>query len=560
MGYTGFLWLLLGVILGIVGGRYWRRGTTVLPDGGEREADGEKREADSRKHDGTRANTHDSHRPDMEYIWADSETDDTSEESQPVAAALAEGTDLDRRYRTLTKNFPRGILALFDENGQYLISGGQLYRELDHDPDDFVGRTIEEGYVDEFVDRWAEDFYAVFDGVESTFEFRHGDQYFRKHLVPVRDDDGSVVVGMEITKDITDLRERERALRESEQRYRTLAENFPRGVVALFDKELRYELVDGGVFEYIDLSTGDFEGNRIDEVHTEGYVDLHGEQFERCLEGESCSFTFTHGDRIYRTQLVPVPDEDGTIGQGMSISTDVTELKERERELERQNERLDDFVSILSHDLRNPLQVLDGRLTLLGNEVESEHLEKARVATDRMDELIDDLLALARHGQRVTEPEPVPLTQAVETAWSTVDTKDATLVDNVEALVVDADPGRLRQLLENCFRNSVEHGSTSNRPEADDAVDHGPRDVTVTVGRLESDEGFYVADDGPGIPPEQREKVFEHGYSTASGGTGLGLAIVSEIVEAHGWTIDVTESSSGGARFEISTEPSVPAE
>ena len=95
----------------------------------------------------------------------------------------------------------------------------------------------------------------------------------------------------------------------------------------------------------------------------------------------------------------------------------------------------------------------------------------------------------------------------------------------------------LRRLLENLLRNAVEHGGD---------------DVRVTVGPLAEGDGFYVADDGLGIPEEKREGVFESGYSTGSGGAGLGLSIVDGIADAHGWTIEVGESESGGARFEMS--------
>jgi signal transduction histidine kinase len=73
--------------------------------------------------------------------------------------------------------------------------------------------------------------------------------------------------------------------------------------------------------------------------------------------------------------------------------------------------------------------------------------------------------------------------------------------------------------------------------------------VTVTVGDL--DGGFYVADDGPGIPPDERDDIFDAGYSTSVEGTGFGLNIVQRIADAHDWSVDVTESQSGGARFEI---------
>jgi signal transduction histidine kinase len=116
----------------------------------------------------------------------------------------------------------------------------------------------------------------------------------------------------------------------------------------------------------------------------------------------------------------------------------------------------------------------------------------------------------------------------------------------------------------------VEHGSTNNRTESDDSVEHGltddrADDVTVTVGVLDdfvrsasadttagaSRSGFYVEDDGVGIPVERRDRVFDDGYSTQPSGTGFGLSIVREIAEAHDWTVEVVDGSDGGARFEF---------
>jgi len=208
-------------------------------------------------------------------------------------------------------------------------------------------------------------------------------------------------------------------------------------------------------------------------------------------------------------------------------------LRERERELSRQNERLEEFASVVSHDLQSPLQVADGRLELLRDDCESEHIEPIETALERMETLIEDLLTLAREGNRVQELEAVQLASLFEDCWKNVDTDTATLDVQTER-TIEADPSRLKQLFENLVRNAIEHG--------------GP-EVTVTVG--DTDTGFFVADDGPGIPAEKRADVFEAGYSTTVDGTGFGLAIVKEIVDAHGWSIQLTESAAGGLRVEI---------
>ena len=217
----------------------------------------------------------------------------------------------------------------------------------------------------------------------------------------------------------------------------------------------------------------------------------------------------------------------------VGIGRDISERVRREQELQRENERLEEFASIVSHDLRNPLTVARGRLELAREEHDSAHLEDVAQAHDRMTTLIEDLLELTRQGNQIDDTESVPLTDLVESCWETVETSDATLQNTVERSI-RADRSRLAQLLENLIRNAVEHG--------------GP-DVTVSVGSL--DGGFYVEDDGPGIPDDDREDVFTAGYTTGEQGTGFGLSIVEKVADAHGWHVRVSEGTDGGARFEV---------
>ncbi len=244
----------------------------------------------------------------------------------------------------------------------------------------------------------------------------------------------------------------------------------------------------------------------------------------------------------------------GVAGIGREIST----LDSRQQALEQQNERLDEFVSVVSHDLRNPLDVARGQLELAQMEHDSEHLDAVERAHDRIGQLIEDLLSLARNGEAALDSESVPLQTVVEQCWQTVETGDATL-ELRTAAVVRAAPSRLRQLFENLIRNSVEHGQTPHTEKQGDTGEQrattsisqsqgAATDLTITVGEL--NDGFYVADDGVGIPADEREDVFEGGYSLASG-PGFGLRIVDEIVDTHGWSITVAESDAGGARFEI---------
>ncbi|MGB9950940.1 PAS domain S-box protein (plasmid) [Haloarcula marismortui] len=210
----------------------------------------------------------------------------------------------------------------------------------------------------------------------------------------------------------------------------------------------------------------------------------------------------------------------------------------REQDLRRQNERLDQFASVVAHDLRNPLTIAAGFLEIAEETGDHEHFEKVESAHTRIERLIEDLLTLARGETTVEDVEELDLETIVTEAWGFVDTAEATLSITDDLPMVAVDESRLTQVFENLFRNAIEHGG---------------EDVEVSVGRLNGDSGFFVEDNGTGIPADRREKVLEHGVTSSDGGTGFGLSIVKDIAKAHGWTVRVTDGVTGGARFEFVT-------
>ncbi|MFB6157425.1 MAG: PAS domain S-box protein [Haloferacaceae archaeon] len=209
------------------------------------------------------------------------------------------------------------------------------------------------------------------------------------------------------------------------------------------------------------------------------------------------------------------------------------DLVTRTRELRRQNDRLEKVIGVIGHDLRNPLHVAAGKLRLVCEDDDDRRITAAIDAVDRGLELIDELLTLARTGNDTNGTEPVRLANVVDASWRNVETADATYTVEADR-VVKADASLLQELLENLIANAVEHGGDA---------------VSITVGTF--DDGFHVTDDGTGIPPDERERVFEPGYTSVERGTGMGLAIVREIVDVHDWGIRVTDAEGGGTRFEI---------
>ena len=198
----------------------------------------------------------------------------------------------------------------------------------------------------------------------------------------------------------------------------------------------------------------------------------------------------------------------------------------------RQDERLDEFASIVSHELRNPLNAAQGHLELAKEQYDDD-FETVFRSLDRMERLITDAVTLARGGGGIEASDRIDLRRLAEDRWTTVETEDATLEVEVRGWIV-GEWDRLTHLFEHLFDNAVTHGGS---------------EVTVRVEPIE--DGFAITDDGSGIPAEERERIFEAGYSTAIDGTGFGLRIVEEIAEAHGWDVILTDSADGGARFEF---------
>jgi PAS domain S-box-containing protein len=326
-----------------------------------------------------------------------------------------------------------------------------------------------------------------------------------------------------------------RALEESEERFRAMVEG-SRDAILLYRESVLY-----ANDRACDLAGRDREAL----VGSEPWCFVHPDdrrRFERRvaarIAGEyldpEFEFRVLTADGTVREleatdRSIPVDGEPA----GLVAARDVTTARRRQRELETQNRRLEEFAGVLSHDLRGPLNVVAGSLALARETGRDADFDRAAVGLDRMETLIADMLELSRHGSAVEETEPVELAAAADSVWAELGASGGTL--GVEDGTVDAAPDRLHQLLANLLSN---------------AVDHGGEAVRVTVGPLQSG-GFYVEDDGHGVPPDERERVFRRGYTTADDGVGWGLVVVEHIATAHGWSVSLTEGADGGARFEF---------
>lgn len=442
-----------------------------------------------------------------------------------------------------------------------------------------------------------DDFSLVY---ETADGLRHAELSIRD--TTVGDRTGAVLV----FHDVTERVQREQELAQSEQRFQEIASHVNEIIwmVSPDASELIYmspgivdligqtpaELEDDPVSPFLERAHED-DTDKVDAWVADSIADV-ATGAENAPYSTEFRLNSPTGVRWVELDGYPVFDEDGDVERLVGVIDDITDTKARELELAQQNERLEEFASIVSHDLRNPLQIIKSRAEMVDSS-DADHVDSIRKATDRMEDLIADLLEIARHGETVEDIELLDVGTVAAEAWDLVETGSATLTVDADA-TVEADPDRLQQLFENLFRNAVEHGSTDpdsqarqdavehgstgnrnsqssgdvaeetsagHRTESDDAVEHGDRDdasaptVSVRVGLLYDDgqpDGFYVEDDGPGIPVDQRDHLFEYGTAGSDGGMGLGLAIVEDIVDAHGWRIRVADGADrSGARFEV---------
>ncbi|WP_252699296.1 PAS domain S-box protein [Natronosalvus vescus] len=499
-------------------------------------------------------------------------------------------TELEQ-YRTLVETVGDPMYIL-DTDGTIEVANDAMIDAVGTTREAVIGAHPLEFMPQEAVARGQQILYEIIDDdertwgtFELTFTSTDGEEHVAEaNIAPIADEEGTLIKSVGVIRDIGDRKEREQRIRALHDGTRRLmaaanADEVARVGCDIADEILDYQL--NGIHRYDPEVDG-----LVPVAVSEGVRELFGEPpiIERngglAWDAYEAGQPIAHGDVRYQNGVqnpeTPIRSEAhlplGEYGLLLVASVDrndfdeeslalanilaanveaaieraerESELDARRQELERQNERLEEFAGTVSHDLRNPLTLATGHLDLIADRATddmgiTDSLEEIEWALERMDELIDDVLALARSGRNLTDPESLALEDVVRQAGRTVDPDLGIEIEGTLPTVM-ADENRVLVFFENLFRNAIEHVG---------------EDVTVTVGVTET--GFYVADNGPGIPPEERSSVLESGYTTHPEGTGFGLAIVTEVAEAHGWDVMIAESEQGGARFDVEIRPAV---
>ena len=441
------------------------------------------------------------------------------------------------RYRRMVDAMPESV-CLYDAEGRFVFVNDYLTEGYGSSGDELVGsesvlvdRIREESEGDPFAALVSGDRDVLADTIRMDLPNRT-DAIVDYRLTPLFVD-GEFDAVLCIARDVTEARRRERRLERTSARLEALFERSP-DMMEIHDLDGTIVEANRSMCNELGYEPEALVGTSVSGIDVEMDAADASKRWEGLGVDETArietSYRRADGSTLpveVHVRRVDVHGED----RFLASSRDITERRAYQRRIERENERLDEFAKVVSHDLRNPLNVLSGFTRLARDTGDLSHLDRCERALDDMEHLIDDVLTLARQGRTVGESKQVGLANVAREARENVDAPELSL-DVETSAAIRADPGRLKQLFENLFRNAFEHGDPP---------------VTVTVDDL--DGGFYVVDDGPGIPPDERERVFESGYTTSGSGTGFGLAIVEGVAEAHGWDVAVDTGEEGGARF-----------
>ncbi len=345
------------------------------------------------------------------------------------------------------------------------------------------------------------------------------------------------VIGMAIT-----AVERGQELREREQQYRTLVENLPDGSVGMFDTDLRYTRVGGNLYDQFPLFSEELVGRRVHDVETvpADLRDRVADAYADTLQGESRSLEAEYDGRTFEIRTAPLT-EGGSVSGGMALVQDITARKQREVELERQHERLAFVNRILRHNLLNGLNVVQSRASLLDGFVDPEAMAHLKTIQERTEEMTE-FVGMMRSFMKIVSPdedhqfEPRRLDDVLDACLRKLrrDHDDvAVRCDDLPAVTVEGD-ALLDAVFENVLTNAVQH---NDRPVAE---------VDVSVDVREREVAVSVADNGPGIPAEERARIFERGVTgDTNPGSGFGLYFVRETVRKYGGEIVIDDEPRG---------------
>jgi PAS domain S-box-containing protein len=464
------------------------------------------------------------------------------------------------RVNTILESITDGFVTL-DCDWRYVYVNAEAERLLGRRRVDLLGKTIWEmfpGTVGTQVEREARR--VLTEKVPAEFEifYEPWGRWYVNKIYPTKDGGLSIFF-----QDVTERKRAEDALRESEQRFRALADAVP---------QIVWTSDETGRVQFVNHQWREFTGLGIEETRDREKVQqiIHPEDVERVFARWAEAFATGNPyqvefrarrakDGVYRWLLaraVPIRDEHGQIREWFGSSTDVDDLKRLEEALREADRRKDEFLATLAHELRNPLAPIRNSLAILrlsgevGPATERVH-EMLERQVAHLVRLVDDLLEISRitRGKIELRKERVELTSIVQSALETSKPLLERAGHNLHVSLptgpvwLEADPVRLAQVLANLLNNAANYTEEGGQ-------------IWLTAHLENGDVAISVRDSGLGIPPEMLPQVFElfaqvdRNLKRAQGGLGIGLALVKSLVQLHGGRVEAHSEGPGkGSEF-----------
>ncbi len=379
---------------------------------------------------------------------------------------------------------------------------------------------------------------------------------------PIRDKDGAIEGAVLIFRDASERYASQKALADSEARFRALAENIPL-LCWMADETGSIFWYNSRWYEYTGTTPEEMSGWGWQSVHDPAILPGVLERWQRSIASGTpfdMIFPLKGADGLFRpflTRVAPLRDETGRVTRWFGSNTDVAEQHAAEQALREADQRKDEFLATLAHELRNPLAPIRNAVRLLRPEVPASTQALARQIIERqsaqMARLLEDLLDVSRITRGVIELrlEVLDLRRIVDD----VILANRSLLERLhhsihvhlsgDPLWVDGDGPRLYQILDNLVQNAAKYTEPGGR-------------VDISAIACEDRIELKVADTGIGIAPDSLQRVFDlfaqvHIAGRGRSGLGIGLSVVKQLVTLHGGTVQAESGGLGcGSCFRVS--------
>lgn len=383
-----------------------------------------------------------------------------------------------------------------------------------------------------------------------------------------RDEKGVATRMVGTNRDITEGKNAEEKIRQSETVYRTIASSIPGSVICLIDRDCRYFLIEGDLIEKLGYKKENLLGRTVEEaIDPDRYKELEP-YLQHVFFGVTSTVESQMGDYYLLTRYVPLLDKHQKVTSAMIVVIDVTELKkaqhliaelnvsleqkviERTDQLATVNKELESFSYSVSHDLRAPLRAVSGYANMLEEDYQNLLDENGRRLlrivqenARRMGQLIDDLLSFSRLGRKEIQKSEVNMMFLTESVIEEIKAIHPHAQINIEGLHhAWGDESLLKQVLFNYISNAVKYSSKSRSP------------IVTIKSEIKNENIVYsVSDNGAGFDMEYAHKLFQvfqrlHSRKEFEG-TGVGLAIVARIISKHAGKVWADGKIGKGATF-----------